>query len=140
MDAPVWKNSMCNELGRMYQGCKTHAGTDTIEFIFHKDKPNDRRATYVRAVCDIRPQKTKTHRTRLTAGGNLIDYPVEVSTPTSDLTTMKLHVKSAILYAKSRYMLVEIKDFYLNNHMDRDEYIMIHISMLPQEFVENIIS
>ena len=82
MDAPVWKNSMCNELGRMYQGCKTHAGTDTIEFIFHKDKPNDRRATYVRAVCDIRPQKTKTHRTRLTAGGNLIDYPVEVSTLT----------------------------------------------------------
>ena len=90
------ENSMCNELGRLSQGWKIHAGNDTIKFIFHKDKPKERRATYVRAVCNIRPQKTKTHRTRLNAGGNLIDYPGEVSTLTSELTTMKLHVNSAI--------------------------------------------
>ena len=96
LDPPVWTNSMCNELGPLYQGWKSHAGTDTIEFIFHKDKPKDRKATYVRAVCNIRPQKTETHRTRLTAGGKLIDYPGEVSTPKSDLTTMKLHINSNI--------------------------------------------
>ena len=44
-----------------------------------------RRETYMRAVCDIRPQKTDTHRTRLTAGVNIIDYPGEVSTPTSNI-------------------------------------------------------
>ena len=32
------------------------------------------------------------------------------------------------------------KYFYLNNMMDRLEYIMIKISMIPQEFVENTIS
>ena len=26
--------------------------------------------------------------------------------------------------------------FYLKNQMDRDEYIMIHIPMIPQEFLE----
>ena len=83
MDAPVWTNSMCNELGRLSQGWKTHAGTDTIEFIFHKDKPKYRKETYVRAVCNIRPQKTETCSTRLPAGANLIDYPGYVSTPTS---------------------------------------------------------
>ena len=31
---------------------------------------------------------------------------------------------------------MDVKDFYLNNQMDRDEYIMIQISMIPQEFVE----
>ena len=66
---------MCNELGRLSQCCKAHMATDTIEFIFHKYKPKDRRATYVRALCNIRPQETDTHRTRITAGGNLIDYP-----------------------------------------------------------------
>ena len=71
-------------------------GTDTNEFIFHKDKPKYRRATYVRAVCDIRPQKTETRSTILTAGGNIIYYPGEVGTPTSDLTTMKLHVNRDI--------------------------------------------
>ena len=84
--------------------------------------------------------KKETHRTRLTAGGNLIDYPGEVSTPTSDLTTMKLHVNSAISDVKSRYMCMDVKYFHLKNQMDRDKYIMIQISMIPQEFVENIIS
>ena len=38
MDEPVWTNSMCNKLVHLYQGWKKHAGTNTIEFIFHKDK------------------------------------------------------------------------------------------------------
>ena len=66
-----------------------NAGTDTIEFVFHIDKPNIRRATYVRSVCDIRPQKTETRRTNLTLGENIIDFPGEVSMPTSYLTTKK---------------------------------------------------
>ena len=33
---------------------------------------------------------------KLTAGGNLIDYPGEVRNPTSYLTTMKLNFNSAI--------------------------------------------
>ena len=55
----------------------------------------------MRAVGNIQPQKTETHRTRLAAEGNPIDYPGEVSTPTSDLTTMKLHVNSVISDVKS---------------------------------------
>ena len=88
MDPPVLANSMCNELGRLSQGWKAHAGTDTIEFIFHKYKPKYRRAAYVRAVCNIRPQKIETHIRGLTAGGNLIYYPGEVRTPISELTTI----------------------------------------------------
>ena len=80
--------------------------------------------------------KTETHITRLTAGGNIIDYPGEVSTQISVLTTTKLHINSAILDFKSRYMCMDIKDFYLKKHMDRDEYIMIQLSMIPQTFVE----
>ena len=84
-DASVWINSMCNELGRLPQVWKAHTRTDTIKFILHKDKQKDRRATYVRDVWNIQPQKTETHRTRLTAAVNLIDYPGEVSTPTQTL-------------------------------------------------------
>ena len=42
MGEPVWTNSMCNKLG------PKHAVTDTIDYIFHKEKPKVRRATYVR--------------------------------------------------------------------------------------------
>ena len=46
-------------------GIETNPGIDTIEFIFHKYKPKDIMATYVRSVCDIRPQthcKSKSYR------------------------------------------------------------------------------
>ena len=72
----------------------------------------------MRAVCDIRPQKTETLQIRLTAGENVIGYPGEVSTPTSYLTTTKLHVKSPISDVKSKYMGMGVKHFYLNNQMD----------------------
>ena len=45
----------------------------------------------------------------------MIDYPGEFSTQTSDLTTIKLYVNSIISDVKSRYMCMEINDFYLNN-------------------------
>ena len=64
--------------------------------------------------------------------GNLIDYLGEVGTPTSELTTVKLQVNSAISDIKSQYMCMDFKYFYLNNRMDIAEYIMIHISMIPQ--------
>ena len=90
----------------------------------------------MRAVCDIRSKKKETHRTRLTVGGNLIDYPGYFSTTTSDLTTMKFHVNSANSDVKLRYMCMNVKYFYLNNMMNGAEYIMIQISMIPQEFVD----
>ena len=79
----------------------------------HKDKPKNRRETYVRVLYDIRPHKTETHRTRLTSRVNIIDYPGELSTPTSDLTTMKLHVNSTISDIKSIYIFMDVTYFYL---------------------------
>ena len=65
----------------------------------------------------------------------MIDYPGEVSAPISDLTTMKLHINSATSDVKSIYVCMNVKYFYLDNQMDRDKYIMIQLSMTPQEFV-----
>ena len=66
----------------------------------------------------------------------MVDCPGEVSTSTSDLTTLKLHINSAISDVKSRYIRMDVKYFYLNNQMERYEYIIIHISMIQQEFLD----
>ena len=68
-------------------------------------------------------------------GGNLVDYHGEFSTPRADMTTVKIHVNSVISDIISRYMYMDAKYFYLNKHMDRAEYIMIHTSMIPEEFM-----
>ena len=104
MDASVWTNLMCNDLGRLYQGWKQIIGTDTIYFIFHKYIQEDIRATSVGAVLNIRAHKADNHVTCLTVGGNLINYTIEVIPPISDLDTMKLHINSSVLSVKSRYI------------------------------------
>jgi hypothetical protein len=48
------------------------------------------------ATCSIRPEKEETHQTRITAGGNLLEYPGEVSTETASLETAKIHINSTI--------------------------------------------
>ena len=62
-----------------------------------------------------------------------MDYPVEVSTPTVDLTTVKIHVNSVTFHIIYRYMCMDVRYFYLNSCMDQAEYIMIHTHTLSQK-------
>jgi hypothetical protein len=125
-DAPTWTNSFANdELGRLSQGVGTHmpSSTETIWFIRKHQVPSDRKVTYGRIVATICPQKAETHRTRLTVGGDRLDYPGAVSTPTAKLTTAKCLLNSTISTPDTRFMVADIKDFYLNTPMERYEYV-----------------
>ena len=35
-----------------------------------------------------------------------------------------------------QYMCMDVNFLNLNNHMNREEYIIIQISMIPQEFID----
>lgn len=136
-DKAVWQTSFANEIGRLAQGVGTRmtSGTDTIFFIPRDKVPPSRKATYGRIVVSIRPQKTETHRTRLTVGGNLIDYPDDVSTPTADLTTAKILFNSVVSTPGAKFMTVDIKDFYLNTPMPRYEYMQLPLKTIPPEII-----
>ena len=75
--------------------------------------------TYGRIVLGYQPQKTKPNRTRLTVGGNLINFPGNTSTPTSDLTTANLVINSTISTPGDQYMCGDVKNFYLGAPMAR---------------------
>ena len=72
------------------------------------------------------------HRVRLTVGGDKLTFDGPVSTPTSDLTTSKMHWNSVILTPGSKYLVVDVKNFYLNNAMAKYEYYKIYLSLIPQ--------
>jgi len=94
----VWGKSYKKELGRLAQGVPGTKGTDTIVFIKYDEIPLDRRRhiTYSKLVCTYRPEKEDPNRTRLTVGGNRIVYPGDVSTPTVEMMTVKMHLNSVI--------------------------------------------
>ncbi len=82
-----------------------------------KDIPNipaDRAVTYANSVVNFRPQKEDPHHIRITAGGNLINYPGKLTTRTADITTSKLHWNSVLSTQKAKYMCLDLKNFYLS--------------------------
>ena len=87
-------------------------------------------------MSDIKPDKIETHRTRLTLGGNLLDYYEVLSTPTATVTTTKYLLNSIISTLNTRCLTENIKHFYLNNHLPDPEYTKLHISITPKEIIE----
>ena len=51
--------------------------------------PNYCVVTYANIIVDYRPQKEDPNRVRITAGGNLIIYPSELTTRTADINMSK---------------------------------------------------
>eukprot|EP00957_Ditylum_brightwellii_P159313 12126844-Ditylum_brightwellii.AAC.2 len=77
-----WLKSSANEFGCLAQGIgnKIPNGKNTTFFIPKGKIPEGRKPTYPKCVVNIRPQKEEQHWMQLTVGGNLINYPGNVST------------------------------------------------------------
>jgi hypothetical protein len=132
---PHWIGEHCNEFRRLAQGYKDVKGTNTLHFIPLKKIPPGRKPTYYCPVCADRPNKENPIRVCGTVGNNLIDYPFEVSTKTAGLVTAKIMFNSAISTPDAHFMVLDIKDFYLNNNMERYEYMHIPLATIPQAII-----
>ena len=105
-------------------------GTNTIYFIPKEEVPfKTKKFTYPKIVCDIRPSKAETHRTRITVGGNLLDYARTLTTPTATTTTAKCLFNSVLSIPAAKYVLANIKKIYLNNALPDPEYMKFHIAI-----------
>ena len=94
-----WGYSFGNEIGRLAQGMPgRNNGTNTLFFIHKSEVPSDRwkDMTYGKIVCNVRPQKAETNRTRLTFGGNNTTTTIDCGTPTANLLTVKLLINSIV--------------------------------------------
>jgi hypothetical protein len=130
----VWEHWCANKFGRLAQGIRDiKEGTDTITFIHKSKNPKGCQATYPQYVCDICPQKSEPNWRRITVGGNLIDYPGAVSTKTADLVTAKILWNSVLSTPGTRYMAINVKNFYLGTPLDRPAYLRFHMDLIPEE-------
>jgi hypothetical protein len=63
---------------------------------------------------DIKDHKEEKERTRLTVGGDQIEYPGDKSTQTAGLTTARIFINSVISTLGARFLVIDINIFYLN--------------------------
>ena len=91
-NAKNWIKGCSNEIGRLARGVHLEmmTGSNTIHFIHPSQKTfRSSRYIYLRIVASYRPQKEDPYRIRFTVGGNRIEYPGNVATPTAELQTVK---------------------------------------------------
>ncbi len=99
--AEVWMTAFGKDSAGMSQGDnKTgQKGTNAMFVMSLQDIPQfpkDCVVPYARVVINHHPQKTDPNCIRITAGGNLINYPGELTTRMADITTLKLHWNSIL--------------------------------------------
>jgi hypothetical protein len=92
--------------------------------------------TYGSFEVDIKDHKEEKERTRLTVGGDQIEYPGDKSTRTAGLTTAKILINSVISTIGAKFLVIDINNFYLNTPLGRFEYMVINLASLPQEAID----
>jgi hypothetical protein len=136
----TWTTAFGKEFGNLAQGDKhtKTQGTDLIFILSHekiKQIPSDRVVTYANIVVDYRPHKSDPNRVRITAGGNLIDYPGELTTRTADLSTAKILWNSVLSTEGAKFMGLDIGSFYLETPLARYEYMKFPIGLFPEHII-----
>ena len=110
-----WTSSSANEFGRLSNGVggRIKKTTNTINFTRRSDIPKDRRkdVTYGSFVCNVRPEKEEQERTRFVVGGDRINYPGEVATPTADMMVAKILFNSVVSTKGEKIMTMDISNF-----------------------------
>jgi hypothetical protein len=133
---PLWKRGLGNECGRLFQGIRDIAGTDTCFFIKLTDIPKDRNITYGKIVCDYKPHKKEKERVRLTMGGDILDYSGDITTSTADITTFKILINSTLSTEDAAMMMMDTKNYYLGTPLPRFEYMKMLLSRFPEEIIQ----
>jgi hypothetical protein len=70
-------------------------------------------------------------------GGDKIEYPGDKSTSTAGLTTAKMIFNSTISTPGARFLVIDIKNFYLNTPLGRYEYMVVLMSSLTDVIADH---
>jgi hypothetical protein len=132
---PIWKRGFGNKYGRLSQGIRDIAGTNTCLFIKIINVPKDRNITDGKIVCDYKPHKKEKEQVRLTMGGDRLDYSDDVATSTADITTLTIPINSTLSTEDAAIMIMDINNYYIGTPLPRFEYMKMILSRFPDEIV-----
>jgi len=149
-----WSKSSVNKFRRLANavGGRMKNPTNTIKFIHKDDIPKERQkdvtygqlvctkdrrkdVTYGQLVCMVCPEKAEKNRTHFTVGGDCINYPGEVATPSAYMLVAKLLFNRVISTKGAKFMTLDISNFYLMMPLKRPEYIRMKLADTPEKII-----
>ena len=79
---------------------------------------------------------TNKNQVQLMVGGEKIKYPRYCGTPMADLITVKLFLNRSISMLGSKFVTLDIKNFYLNTPMAKYKYIQLKLNSFLEYFIK----
>jgi hypothetical protein len=136
----AWSLSLANEFGQFANGIggRIKNPTNTIKFIYQRKVPKEQKrdVMYGQFVCTVHPEKAEPDQTRFTVGGDRINYPGKVATPTAEMLVAKMLFNSIISTKGAHFMTMDISNFYLMTPLHRPEFIQMKLSDIPDEVIK----
>ena len=99
----IWICAFAYEQIQLARGICENSDNDTIRFIRISVISKGHTVTYRLLCVNNCPQNLNPNIYRITVGGNHINYPLDVSTPTSDLITSNIVFNSFVCSPGARY-------------------------------------
>ena len=99
---------------------------DTNRFTHKQNIPAAKKISYARFVCNKCPQKDKVERTRLTVGGDQLDYDGNTATEVASMDTIKILLNSVISTKGAKFAAADTGNFYTNSILPESEYMKVH--------------
>ena len=131
--------SSSNKFGQLANciGGRIKNPTNTIEFIFKHKVPTEQKrdVTYGQFVCTVQPEKAVPNQMRFTVGGDRINYPGKVATPTVEMLVAKMLINSFISTKGAHFMTMDISNFYLMTPLHRPEFIRMKLNDIPDKLI-----
>ena len=134
-----WSIALSNELGRLTQGNNTGVThQNAIDFIFYHEVPTNNKVTYANFVCDYCHLKDEPWRVQLVVSGNKLTYNFDFGSQAALLLETKLLFNSVISDTKkgTKFMSLDLKDFFLASLMSKEEYMHISIKYIPANILK----
>ncbi len=136
----AWSLSSANKFEQLANGIggRINNPTNTIELICQHEVPTERMkdVTYRQFVCTVQPEKAEPNQMHFTVGGDRINYPGKVATPTTEMLVAKMLFNSVISTKGARFMTMNISNFYLMTPLHHPEFIHVKLSNIPNEVIE----
>ena len=81
--------------------------------------------------------KIYPHRTRITAGGDRLEYFGNITTHTSGMEAFKILLNCIISTPNARYCTADISNMYLCSTLDQPEFVKFKVSMILDAIVKH---
>jgi hypothetical protein len=129
-NAHHWIQADAEEMERLFT-------SGTIRPLHFPDIPEDMVVTYVNPVCSEKlndDAETLKLRTRVTIGGDRIDYPNDKSAVTANMEALKLLI-NAMISENANWSTIDISDFYLGTPLPHPEHIRIQRALISPHVI-----